>query len=235
MTALCCRYQELQQHCAENNIAPEMITSFKAADEDADLEFLLEEIPGAIAQSLDGVEKSSSIVSAMKEFSHPGQHEQILTDINHVLDSTITVTRNEWKYVANLETAFDPDLPMIKCLSEINQVFLNMIINAAHAIEEKLGKNSSEKGRILISTSFTDQDVQIEINDSGAGIPEEIRQKIFDLFFTTKEVGSGTGQGLYISHKIIVEQHGGFLGLESEVGKGSTFIIRLPIEGLAEE
>jgi len=223
-------YHKLIHHCEEEKFALEMLESLKKADEEADIEFIMEEIPSAISQSLDGVDKASRIVAAMKEFSHPGQKEMALTDINRMLDSTATVARNEWKYAAELETSFDETLPMVKCLPELNQVFLNMIVNAAHAIGEKLGENSVEKGLITISTSHTNTHVEIRINDTGRGIPEEHIKKIFEPFFTTKAVGKGTGQGLAISHAIVVEQHKGVLDIESEVGVGTTFIIQLPLD-----
>ncbi|MES0371740.1 MAG: PAS domain S-box protein [Mariprofundaceae bacterium] len=235
MHELCEHYHKLIDHCEESSFAPEMIEILKKADEEADIEFIMEEIPSAIEQSLDGVSKASNIVSAMKEFSHPGQKEKTLGDINRILESTATVARNEWKYVAELKLELDENLPPIRCLPEINQVFLNMIVNAAHAIEEKLGENSSEQGLITITTSQTETHAVIRISDTGNGIPEENLNKIFEPFFTTKEVGKGTGQGLAISHNIIVEQHHGSLEIESKVGEGTTFIIRLPMLYNGEE
>lgn len=235
MHELCEHYHKLIDHCEESSFAPDMIETLKKADEEADIEFIMEEIPSAIEQSLDGVSKASNIVSAMKEFSHPGQKEKTLGDINKILESTATVARNEWKYIAELKLELDESLPPIRCLPEINQVFLNMIVNAAHAIEEKLGENSSEQGLITIATSQTETHAVIKISDTGNGIPEEHLNKIFEPFFTTKEVGKGTGQGLAISHNIIVEQHQGSLEIESTVGEGTTFIIRLPMLYNGEE
>ncbi len=229
MHELCEHYHKLIHHCEEEKFALEMIEHLKKADEEADIEFIMEEIPTAIEQSLDGVAKASNIVSAMKEFSHPGQKEKALCDINRILETTATVARNEWKYVADLKLELDENLPPLKCLPEINQVFLNMIVNAAHAIAEKLGENASEKGVITIQTSHANRHVEIRINDTGRGIPKEHINKIFEPFFTTKEVGKGTGQGLAISHSIIVEQHQGSLSVESEENKGTTFIIQLPV------
>ncbi len=229
MYALYRHYEKLICHCEEKAFAPEIVEDMKKANEEADIEFIMEEIPSAIEQSLDGVAKASSIVSAMKEFSHPGQKEKALGDINRILESTATVARNEWKYVADLKMELDEKLPLVKCLPEINQVFLNMIVNAAHAIAEKLGKSSSGKGLITIKTSHTEQFVEIRISDTGSGIPKEYLNKIYEPFFTTKEVGKGTGQGLAISHNIVVEQHHGTLEAESELNEGTTFIIRLPI------
>jgi PAS domain S-box-containing protein len=230
MHELCEHYRKLIHHCEEKAFALEMIEDLKKADAEADIEFIMEEVPSAIEQSLDGVGKASSIVSAMKEFSHPGQEGKVFNDINRILGNASTVARNEWKYIADLKMELDEKLPPVKCLPEINQVFLNMIVNAAHAIDEKLGENSSEKGLITIQTSHTDRFVEIRISDTGIGIPQERISKVFEPFFTTKEVGKGTGQGLTISHRIIVEQHRGSLEVESEAGKGTTFIIRIPVD-----
>lgn len=194
------------------------------------------EIPDAIAQSKEGLKRVTSIVQAMKEFSHPGSKEKADTDINQVISTTVTVARNEWKYVAEMEVHLAEDLPLISCLSdEIGQVILNMIVNGAHAIAERLGKNSEEKGRIVLQTSSDNEGVEIMITDTGNGIPEDILPRIFDPFFTTKKVGKGTGQGLAICHDVVTEKHGGSLTCESRVGVGTTFIIRLPFAVMEEQ
>ncbi len=230
MQMLCEHYHRLKHHCADADIAGEIVEALNRADEEADMEFIMEEIPASLAQSLDGIEKASRIVSAMKEFSHPGQREKSLTDLNRMLENTATVCRNEWKYVADLNTDLDEDMPLVRCLPEINQVFLNMIINGAHAIAEKIGEKTAEKGIITLRTSYTDRFAQVDISDTGSGIPEALRQKVFEPFFTTKTIGKGTGQGLAISHNIIVDQHDGTLDVLSEEGEGSTFTIRIPID-----
>jgi signal transduction histidine kinase len=166
----------------------------------------------------------------MKEFSHPGQDEKTAIDINKTIESTITVARNEWKYVAEMATDFDASLPLVPCLpGELNQVILNLIINAAHAIADVIAENSTEKGLIKVSTRHKEHWAEIQISDTGPGIPEKIRHRIFDPFFTTKEVGKGTGQGLAISYTVIVEKHRGTLNLETDEGKGTTFTICLPL------
>ncbi len=181
--------------------------------------------------ALDGVDRVTSIVRAMKEFAHPGTEEKTAIDINNAIESTITIARNEWKYVAEMKTDFDPDLELVLCLAgEFNQAILNMIVNAAHAIADVVNEGSEEKGVITISTSMDGDWAEIRVNDTGSGIPEEIRSRIFDPFFTTKEVGEGSGQGLAIAHNVIVEKHGGTITCETEVGKGTTFIIRLPCD-----
>lgn len=195
-----------------------------------DVEYLLAECPAAIEESLDGVSRVTQIVRAMKTFSHPGVEGKTGIDINEALETTLTVARNEWKYVADIERDYDRTLPAVECLAgEMNQVFLNLIINAVHAIEDARDKASGEKGVIHVSTHRDGLWVEVRIGDSGVGIPEEIQRRIFDPFFTTKEVGRGTGQGLAIVRSVVVEKHGGVVTFESEVGKGTTFIVRLPI------
>jgi PAS domain S-box-containing protein len=193
--------------------------------------YLKTEIPKAIEQSLEGVARVTKIVRAMKDFSHPSQGVKVSADINQALESTVTISKNEWKYVADLIADFDPELPAVECIiEEINQVVLNMIINAVDAIKEtNLGPN--EKGEIVIKTRNKKDFVEIMISDTGVGMPPEILAKIFDPFFTTKEVGKGTGQGLTLAHDIIVNKHNGSIEAESEPGKGTTFRILLPVKG----
>jgi len=196
------------------------------AEEDADLSYLNERVPAAFERTLDGIERVASIVRAMKEFSHP-RTEQEPADLNRALATTLVVARNEYKYVADVETEFG-DLPLVLCsLSDLNQVFLNLIVNAAHAIEEAQSA-TSENGWIRIRTERDGDTVSISVGDSGPGISDAIRSRIFDPFFTTKGVGRGTGQGLTIA-RAIVEKHGGTLGFETALGSGTTFTVRLPI------
>ena len=208
----------------------ERATHFRAALQELDIEFLRDEIPKAIDQSLEGLERVTRIVRAMKDFSHPGVEGKEAIDLNQAIESTVTVARNEWKYVAEMVKDFDPALPPVFCLAgDFNQVILNMVVNAAHAIADVAGENSDRKGTITIATRRDGDWAEIRISDTGTGISEEHRLKVFDHFFTTKEVGKGTGQGLAIAHAVITEKHGGSITLETEVGKGTTFIIRLPI------
>ena len=206
--------------------------SFKEIDqiiEGADVEYLRDEIPRAIDQSLDGMARISKIVGAMRCFSHPDGEEKSMENINTAIETTMTGCRNEWKYVAEIELNLDVDLPMVPCyLGEFNQVVLNIIVNAAHAISDQLAISKSDKGLIKIATISENDAAVIEISDSGCGIPGEHLSKIFDPFYTTKEVGRGTGQGLYIAHSVIVEKHGGKLTVNSKLGEGTTFRITLP-------
>lgn len=206
--------------------ADALVQNLFAAMEDADMEFLIEEIPQAIEQTLDGADNVARIVKAMKEFSHPGSEETQEIDLNKALDSTLTVSKNEWKYCSKLETDFDPNLPPVPCMpGELNQAFLNLIVNAGHAITD-----SGKEGRLRVSTRVEGETVVVRISDTGCGIPVHARHRIFDPFFTTKAVGRGTGQGLAVVHNVVVEKHGGEINFESEIGKGTTFIIRLPIK-----
>ena len=223
-------FEEMREHCRRSMLIPEKVAQVDEAIMKADLAYLSEEIPRAVEQSLEGMKRISRIVRAMKEFSHPDRGEKIPTDLNRAIENTITVARNEWKYVAQVQTEFSPTLPLVNCYpGQINQVILNLVINAAHAIGDKNGGESGDKGLISVHTHQNNGWVEIEIADNGAGIPEEIHSKIFDPFFTTKEVGKGTGQGLAIVYNVVVKQHGGTVSYETEEGKGTTFIIRLPV------
>jgi PAS domain S-box-containing protein len=196
----------------------------------AELEYLFEEIPRAIDQTLEGVDRVAGIVRAMKDFSHPGREEKVPADLNRAIKNTLAVSRNEWKYIAEVETDLDPSLPEVTCLpGEINQVLLNLIVNAAQAIEEAV-RGTARKGKIRVETRRRGDRVETRVADDGTGIPEAIRTKVFDPFFTTKPVGKGTGQGLSIAYNVVVNRHGGTIQFETEVGKGTTFIIDLPVD-----
>ena len=219
-----------------SSLTDELIKYAEEQIEELDFDYLLEEVPLAIQHTLKGVDRIAKIVRAMKIFAHPGMSEKELTPINKEIEKTITITRNEWKYVAELITDFDLSLPPVPCFrAELNQVILNMIVNAAHATAEVNKDNPSQKGTIHISTRHEGNWAKIYISDTGAGIPEDIREKIFDLFFTTKAAGKGSGQGLAISHSVIVEKHNGTIDLESQEGNGTTFIIGLPLEVAQEQ
>jgi PAS domain S-box-containing protein len=225
-------YERLLTAAKASALSGEIMQEVSAAVADAEAPYLLEEIPKAIDQTLEGVTRVSQLVSAMKEFSHPGTKEKTPLDLNHAIQSTITVARNEWKYVADLETDFDPSLPLISCQpGEFNQVILNLIVNSAHAIANVVGKSGSGKGKIRVQTRNCQDHLEIRICDTGSGIPEKVRARIFDPFFTTKEVGKGTGQGLAIARSVVVDKHGGTIHFETEDGKGTTFVIRLPHDG----
>jgi PAS domain S-box-containing protein len=226
----CSLYKELLKAAKSGPVSEKLIQSLEKRFEELDIGYLEEEVPLAIQQTLKGVDRITNIVQAMKIFAHPGGIAKEPIDINKEIEKTLTITRNEWKYVARLITDFDSTLPAVPChRAEFNQVILNLIVNAAHAIEDLNGGNSSEKGTITIRTGRDGNWAEIRISDTGAGIPEAVRHRIFDLFFTTKEPGRGTGQGLAIAHSVIVEKHNGTINLETEEGQGTAFILRLPI------
>lgn len=207
--------------------------ALERAREQADADYLLENIPEATRQSLEGAGQVARIVLAMKEFSHPGERAKAEVDINRSVENTVAVSRNEWKQWAQLETRLDENLPRVNCLAgEINQVLLNLVVNAAHAIEEA---QRGGEGRIVVSTRRLDEDrVEIAVEDNGIGMTDAVKEQIFDPFFTTKKVGKGTGQGLSICRDVVVAKHGGRISVDSTPGAGSRFSVILPI-GEAEE
>jgi two-component system NtrC family sensor kinase len=230
LRALIAKFKELKDAAGTGVISPGLLEEVRKAEQSADLEYLEEEIPKALDQTLEGVERVATIVRAMKDFAHSDLKEKAAADLNKALASTLVVARNELKYVAEVETEFG-ELPPVLCnVSDMNQVFLNLLVNSAHAIGDVV-KGTGKKGLIRVRTGREDDDVVISISDTGCGIPENIRSKIFDPFFTTKEMGRGTGQGLAIARSIVVDKHGGTLTFESEPGKGTTFYIRLPLAG----
>ncbi len=203
-----------------------------ASAKNQDIGFFSDETPQALEQSLEGVGRIIEIVGAIRGFSYPATEDIVYTDLNEALKNTIIVSRNQWKSYTQVEMKFDENLPPVPCIpGKLTQVILNLIVNATHAIEEKSGNTPDpDNNKIIISTSATKKKVTIAVSDTGCGIPKENMSKIFNPFFTTKEVGKGTGQGLSISYDIVVKKHGGSLTVESEPGKGTTFIIELPME-----
>jgi two-component system NtrC family sensor kinase len=202
----------------------------REAEAGIDFDYLQKEIPSAVAQTLEGIDRVSTIVRAMKTFSHPGHKEQVPADLNEAVAATVTVTRHQISDVADLRLELS-DLPPVRCnIADLNQVFLNLVVNAADAIEE-----TGRRGRITVATAVEGTDVVVRVSDTGCGIPENVRSKIFDPFFTTKDVGRGSGQGLPLVRGVVQEGHGGSLTVDSVVGQGTTFAVRIPISGLAPE
>ncbi|MFT5210256.1 MAG: two-component system NtrC family sensor kinase, partial [Flavobacterium sp.] len=190
--------------------------------------FIEQEVPLALNQCSEGLTHISRIVQAMKNFSHPGESDKAPSNINQLIDNVIVIATSEWKYVAEIQRDYEPELEIISCeSSSSNQVFLNLIVNAAHAIDEKFGETQVQ-GLIRITTKNSDDGTEILIQDNGIGMSADVKQKIYNPFFTTKEVGKGSGQGLAISYATIVENHGGSIDVESTIGEVSVFIIRLP-------
>ncbi len=196
-----------------------------------DMDYLLEEIPSAIRQTQTGTEHVAGIVRAMKRFAHPQTGQLCLIDLNQAIEDTVLIAQNQYKYVADLVLDLEPELPRLACdPGEMNQVFLALLLNAAQAIEDKMKRESAEKGVITVKSRVLDNQVEIRISDTGTGIPETIRNRVFDPFFTTRDVGKGSGQGLTLSHAVVVGRHRGSLDFVSQEGVGTTFLIRLPRE-----
>jgi signal transduction histidine kinase len=227
-------YRALHEEVLSTETHPELAGRVTETIERTDLEFVLEEVPRSVTQALEGVDRVASIVRAMKEFSHPGQEAVTTVDLNRVVDSTVTVARNEWKDVSTVEMDLDPHLPQIEGHpGALGQVVLNLIINAVHAIKDRF--DNEPQGLIRIATHCVGDWVELTISDNGCGIPEHAQSRIFEPFYTTKDIGLGTGQGLAISHGVICEKHGGHIEFTTEVNVGTTFTLRLPTQESKEE
>jgi PAS domain S-box-containing protein len=226
------KYREIRQQAENGSVPPALLHELDAICQRIEWDFLVREIPKALEQMLDGVKRVATIVMAMKEFSHLDRSaDKTSADLNRAIESTLVVSRNETKYVAEVETDFAV-LPPVSChLGDLNQVFLNLFVNAAHAIADVM-KVTCQKGHITVKTREDGDCVLVTVQDTGTGIPEGVRGKIFDPFFTTKEVGKGSGQGLALARAIVVEKHGGTLTSETEMGRGTTFCVRLPTNGV---
>lgn len=218
------------QAAKEGTVPIELVRAADAAAAKAKTAYLFKQLPRALDQAREGLDRIATIVQAMKEFSHPSGAEKCPVNLREAIETTIAVARNEWKYVADVEVQMAPDLPLVPVLrNEFNQVILNLIVNAAHAIGDVTAGGAEGKGKIQISGRVVGDDVEIRVTDTGGGIPEAVRAKVFEPFFTTKGVGKGTGQGLAIAYSVIVDKHQGSISFESEVGRGTSFIIGLPL------
>ena len=197
-----------------------------------DMEEFHLDIRDALEGTLEGVERITKIVDSMRYFSHPGTEEKEYFDLNGAVEHAVTVSRNEWKYYADVETDLAENLPpILGYAAPLNQVLLNLIINAAQAISDNLAGDCSQRGLITISTGKAGSMAEIRVRDNGPGIAPDVLPKIFDPFFTTKEIGKGTGQGLAMAHAVVVDKHAGTINVESEPGQGTTFMVQLPITG----
>jgi signal transduction histidine kinase/HAMP domain-containing protein len=225
-------YRDMQQAVQSEGDIAGAARRAAEAENTVDLDYIMENAPLAIGSSIEGLGRIATIVRSMKEFAHPDQAEKKFADLNQAIRSTLVIAHNEYKYVAEIDAQFG-GLPAVQCyLGEINQVILNLLVNASNAISDVV-KDSGNLGKITVRTCLDGDAVEISIGDSGTGIPEAVRDKIFDPFFTTKGVGKGTGQGLAIARSVIAKKHGGTLRFETECGVGTTFFIRLPIDGSA--
>lgn len=224
------KYHAVCEAYLSGNDVAEAAKKVMDIERSVDISFFKEEIPAALRQTQEGVQQVARIVSAMKDFSHTGSEKKQAEDINKAIETTVIISHNEWKYAADLTMELDPALPLVECfIGSIKQVILNVIINATHAIKDVVGETPEHMGRIRVRTYQEDNAVIIAVGDTGKGIPEHVRDKVFDHFFTTKQVGAGTGQGLSMAYQTIVEKHGGKIWFDTEVGKGTTFFISLPI------
>ncbi|HEX5229022.1 MAG TPA: PAS domain S-box protein, partial [Bryobacteraceae bacterium] len=225
------QYERIVDAVRGGGVAPDMLDAVDLARKSADLEYLAREIPKALEQSMDGADRVATIVRAMKSFAHPGGDEKRPADLNKALSDALVVARNELKYVAEVVTEFG-DLPPVWChIGDLNQVFLNLLVNAAHAIGDVV-KTSGGRGEIVVRTRCDAQEAVVSVSDTGCGIPGEIGARVFDPFFTTKEVGKGTGQGLAIARNIVVEKHGGRIWFEPNDPHGTIFVVTLPIDAV---
>ncbi len=207
-----------------------LLQAVRAAEEEADLSYLDTQVPKAFERTVEGVARVATIVRAMKQFAHPNKADKAPADINQALINMLAVARNEYKYVADVETQLG-ELPLVTChVSDLNQVFLNLLVNAAHAVADAVEPNG-ERGRIVVQSYREGDRVVIAVSDTGGGIDDAIRDRIFEPFFTTKDVGRGTGQGLAIARSVVVGKHGGSLTFETAKGRGTTFYVRIPIHG----
>jgi len=226
-------HRELQSAVRAGGSA-QLIAQLDELHGEVDLEFLSDRVPQALDQALYGLGRVATLVRSMKEFAHADQRDKAPSDINRALTATLSMTSNEYKYIADVRTQLG-DIPNVVChISELNQCFLNLIVNAAHAIADVVD-GTDRRGVIEVTTQAEDGMLVVAISDTGTGIPIEVRDKIFDPFFTTKTLGRGTGQGLAIARSVIVDKHGGTLTFETELGRGTTFYVRLPIAGDAQQ
>lgn len=221
------RYGELRGAVKSQKAAPAAAALLEEAEREIDLPYLLDNVPGAVERSIEGLNRVAAIVSSLKEFARPDVKDQTPSDLNQAIRNTLTVSRHEYSGVADVETDL-AELPLVTCHpGEINEVLLSIIVNAAHTIADAV-TGTAQRGKIRVRTSRSEAEVVIAISDTGGGIPEAIRDRIFDPFFTTKDVGRGSGQGLAIARSVIVDKHHGSLTFDTKLGQGTTFFIRLP-------
>ncbi len=223
-------YRQIVAGCCDDN-SKEQVQELEKMLKKAKFSFITEEIPKSIDQSLEGLGRVSTIVRAMKSFSHASEGNFSAASVKDALESTTTICQNEWKYVANLKLDIEPEIPFVQLiLDEFNQVILNLVVNAAHAIDDRFkAEQNNELGQIDVIAKIDGEFLRIDVRDNGCGIPKEIQERVFEPFFTTKTVGRGTGQGLNIVYSVIVEKHKGRLELESKIGEGSCFMVFVPI------
>jgi two-component system NtrC family sensor kinase len=229
VTALLEQYGRLHDAARQNQVDDDLLEETAAAEDHADINYLAERVPQAFGRANDGIARIAGIVGAMRAFAHPPTSEKAPVDINEALRTTLIVAANEYRYTADVETDF-ADLPPVVCdAGDMNQVFLNLVVNAAHAIQDVVG-DTGERGTITIGTRTEGPEAVITVGDTGPGIPADIVNRVFDPFFTTKEIGRGTGQGLALVRSIVADKHEGHVTVHTSVGGGTTLEIRLPLD-----
>jgi signal transduction histidine kinase len=230
LAALRRQYHQLYEQARAGAVDAALLGRVEEALAQSDPEYLDAETARAVAKIQEGVKRVVEIVQGMRELAHPGGREQVAADLNHLLQSAAKVCRNEWKYVAELELDLDPQLPALKCFpGELSQCVVNLLVNAAHAIADVV-KGTQDKGRIVLSSRAAGGQAEIRVSDTGTGIPTEVQPRIFEFLFTTKEFGKGTGQGLSLVQRVVRDHHRGEVSFETAMGKGTTFLLRLPLE-----
>jgi signal transduction histidine kinase len=215
--------------CSEENAQTQQL--LEQLIQDHDLSYLLDEVPVALEHASSGIARISDLVTSMRTLAHPACRPHFPADVNDAIRTTAVISGSEWRQHSALELRLDPVLPMLNCnISEINQALTNLVVNASHAIEARIASGDPTPGRILIETCRAGNSVYISICDNGQGMSPEVISKVYDLGFTTKPPGKGTGQGLSIVHEVVVHKHHGSIDLHSEPGLGTVFLLRLPTE-----
>jgi two-component system, NtrC family, sensor kinase len=229
MGALIECYEGICAKARKESLTPKDLDAANNLRQQIDWVFLKEEIPQAVDQAMEGRNRVAEIVRAMKEFAHPGDESLTPIDINHAIENTLAVSRSEWKHIASVKTVLLEDMPPVPCFpGSFNQVLLNLVVNAAHAIGERRSKETEKReDTITIQTRRKGDAAELRIQDTGCGISPEHRDRIFEPFYTTKDIGKGTGQGLALAHSVVVDRMGGEIAVESAVGEGTTFILTL--------
>jgi signal transduction histidine kinase len=222
---------------SEQNIKSDKIPEFlRATLEKVDAPYLMQEVPRALEESLQGTAKISRIVRSMSDYSQTNGGNVIPTDLNQAVQTTLMICQHEWKNIANIQLELDPALPLFACIPcEINEVIQHLLSNAVLAVADSERNTPQNGGQITLRTFAENDCVNLEIEDNGVGIPDNIRDRIFDQFFTTRPVGTGTGQGLSICHALVVTKYSGTIHCKSEVGKGSKFVVRVPISHMGSQ
>jgi len=224
------QYHALRIVAADSPACAAAVEAALALENEIELQYLSDEIPVCLRQSLDGLDRVARIVASLNELARTNSSQATPVDLNRLIEAAITVSRHEWKYLAEMISELDPNLPSVPCIvDEFNQIMLKLIMNAAQAIGDTLKKSGTQSGRITVRTRHAPPWAVVEVEDTGAGIPEEIRSRIFEPCFATKALDQGTGQGLALVREVVVNHHHGRIDFVSELGRGTSFILKLPL------